>query len=172
MVIAYLFDFLSEMIWRTPVYVWVILVVLLQRGLYATKDNVLSLPRMMIFPAVFIVWGLWDVVSDFAHPAASVAAFGALAAAGAPVGHMLYSRFRYFFQKDGVLYRSGSNVTLVVTLVNFVIKYALNVGMSIAPGICGSLGFDLFYSITGGFLVGLSIGGVIQAYRAMAAQTV
>lgn len=172
MIITFLFEFLSEMIRRTPVYVWVILVLLLQRGLYAAKDNVLSLPRMMIFPAVFIVWGLWDVVFDFAYPAASAAAFIALTAAGAPAGYVLYNRFRYFFQKDGVLYRSGTYVTLVVTVVNFVIKYALNVGMSISPGVCGSLYFNLFYSIADGLLVGLSIGGVIQAYRAMSAAQV
>lgn len=159
--------FLTEVVRRTPVYVWVLLAVLIKRGMSASKDNVLSFPRMVVFPAVFLVWELFDILSGFAFPVISILALGGMAALGTLVGYALYCRFRRYYQRDGVLYRSGTYLPLVVLAVNFVFKYALNIAMSIDPGVYEILDFNLFYSVLCGFLLGLTMGGIVQAYRAM-----
>lgn len=157
---------ITELLKRTPVYVWVILVLVIVRGRKASKDNVLSLPKMLIFPAVFIVWGLETVVLDFVFPIQALAAYLVLAALGTPVGYLLYRHFRHFYRKDGLLYRSGTGVTLIVSLLNFIAKYALNVAMSIQPEWLGNMSFNILYAMIGGFAVGLSLGGIYQAYLA------
>lgn len=163
-----LFTFLAEVVRRTPVYVWVLLAVLISRGLSASKDNVLSFPRMFLFPAVFIIWGLEEVVAHFAFPGGSMLTYGVLAVMGTFGGYALYNRFRHCYQKEGVIYRSGTYMPMVVMMMNFIVKYALNVAMSINPGLYGSVGFNLFYAGICGCLVGLSIGGIFQAYRSAA----
>lgn len=159
--------FLLECVKRTPFYVWVILVLLIMRGLNALRDCELSLPRMLIFPAVFVVWGLEEVVQGFGFPGISILVYTAFAVTGLPAGYALYGRFRHIYQKGGVLYRTGTHITMLVMMANFIVKYGLNVVMSINPGIRQSMGFNLFYALMCGFLVGLSIGGVLQAYRAV-----
>lgn len=163
-----LITFLTEVVKRTPVYAWVILAVLIMRGLSASKDNVLSLSRMLIFPAVFLIWGLEGVITRFAFPEGSILTYGVLAAVGTLVGYALYDRFRHCYQKDGVIYRSGTYMPLVVMMLNFIVKYAMNIAMSINPGLYGSIGFNLFYAVICGCLEGVAIGGVCQAYRAVA----
>lgn len=157
---------LAEVIINTPVYAWVILVLLVIRGRMASKDGVLCLPKAFIFPVIFIVWGLENVVNDFAFPWESILAYVVLAALGAPAGYALYKRFRSFYQKAGRIWRTGSYLPLAIMMANFLVKYLLNVALSIDPGLNGRLGFNLFYAVAGGFSVGLSLGGLIQAYKA------
>lgn len=159
--------FLAEVIIRTPLFAWVILVVLIMRGMNASRDNVLSVRRMLIFPAVFVVWGLETVVKEFTYQWEALLSYVVLAALGAAAGFVLYRRFRSFYQKDGVVWRSGTHVTMVIMMINFMVKYVLNVAMSINPGFYSSLGFNMFYSMSSGLALGLSIGGIIQAYKAM-----
>lgn len=159
--------FLLEVVKRTPFYVWIILVLLIMRGLNASRDNELSLPRMLIFPTVFIVWALEEVVAHFGFPGMSILVYAVFAVVGAPAGYVLYSHFRHFYQKDRVIYRTGTYMPMFVMMANFIVKYALNIAMSINPGVYGSMGFNLFYSLMCGFMVGLSLGGILQAYRAV-----
>lgn len=98
--------FLLEVVKRTPFYVWIILVLLIMRGLNASRDNELSLPRMLIFPTVFIVWALEEVVAHFGFPGMSILVYAVFAVVGAPAGYVLYSHFRHFYQKDRVIYRA------------------------------------------------------------------
>lgn len=159
--------FLAEVIIRTPLFVWVILALLIIRGINASRDNVLSVRRMLIFPAVFVVWGLETVVKEFTYQWEALLSYVVLAALGAAAGFVLYSRFRSFYQKDGAVWRTGTNVTMVIMMVNFMAKYVLNVAMAINPGFYTSLDFNIFYSMTSGLSLGLSVGGVIQAYKAI-----
>lgn len=163
-----LITFLAEVVRKTPVYAWVILVVLIKRGLSASKDNVLSFTRMLIFPAVFLVWGLEGLVTHFAFPGGSLLTYGVMAFVGTFGGYGLYGRFRHCYQKDGVIYRSGTYMPLVVMMLNFTVKYALNIAMSINPGFYDSIGFNLFYAVICGCLEGVAIGGICQGYRAVA----
>lgn len=162
----FMVSFLSEILRRTPIYAWVIFALLLKRGLGASRDNALSFSKMLIFPVIFIVWGLWKVVTGFAFPMVSIMTYVVFAGVGTSVGYGIYSRFRSFYQRDGVIYRTGTYMPLVVMMLNFLVKYGLNVAMSINPGAYDSMGFNLFYSAACGFSVGLSIGGLLQAYQA------
>lgn len=158
---------LQKVIENTPVYVWVLLVVMIMRGRMSSRDGVLSLPKSFLFPAIFLVWGLETVVNHFGFPAEAISAYVVLAAVGAPAGFGLYSHFRSYYQKNGKIWRTGTYLPLIIMMANFLVKYILNVAMAVNHGYYDSMGFNVFYSMTSGFALGLSLGGVVQAYKAV-----
>lgn len=155
----------AEILGKTPIYAWVILVVLLKRGMNASKDTVLSIKRMLIFPIIFIVWGLEKVINGFAFPGVSILIYITSAFPGIAIGYVLYKHFRQFYLKDDIVYRTGTYMPMVIMMLNFFVKYVLNVVMSIDSQVYNNLEFNLFYAIICGVLVGLSIGGIVQAAR-------
>lgn len=155
----------AEILGKTPIYAWVILALLFKRGMNASKDTVLSMHKMLLFPIIFIVWGLEKVVNSFAFPGISILVYIILAMPGIAIGYVLYKRFRQFYLKDDMVYRTGTYMPMVVMMLNFFVKYVFNVVMSIHSQVYGSLEFNLCYTIICGFLVGLSIGGIVQAAR-------
>lgn len=148
---------------KTPIYAWVILVLLIKRGIKATKDSVLSLKRMLIFPIVFIVWGLEKVILGFAFPVISILTYMGMALIATAIGYVLYRHFRQFYVSDHLIYRSGTYLPMMIMMLNFLVKYILNVVMDIQPKICANLTFNFLYAVICGFLIGISIGGIVQA---------
>ena len=158
--------FIIEVLTQTPIIVWVLLAVLIKRGQAATQDAIISFSKMLLVPAIFIIWGLMKLFTRFAYFRESVCVYVVLAAIGTVVGYSLYSQFRKVYKKDKDFYRTGTYLPLMIILVNFSVKYCLNVAVSIQPLRYKSFEFNLLYSIACGFSVGLFIGGVLQAYVA------
>lgn len=156
--------FLIEVIKRTPLMVWAILALLITRGLNATKDGEISFTKMLIVPLTFIIWGLKKLFSSFQYLNIALICYVFAAGLGSIAGYVLYTRFRGIYKKEGVFYRTGSYLPLVIILVNFFIKYVLNVILAIQPELYRNLEFNLIYSVICGFSVGLFIGGFYQVF--------
>ncbi|MDR2817634.1 MAG: DUF1453 domain-containing protein [Oscillospiraceae bacterium] len=153
-------DFLLAIIKGTPIYVWVIFAFLVSRGLSLRKDGPVSVKKSMLMPMVFIVWGLWKVITDFAFPLWALVAYIILTTIGTGFGYLLYSSTQKFDVRRSVFFRLGSTVPLVVIMLNFIVKYVLNVCMAINPQLLGDLGFNIIYCSASGLTVGLFIGGI------------
>lgn len=162
--------FLTEIFMKTPIYAWVILVLLIKRGLSAARGGALSFRNMMIFPAVFIIWGLEKIVTSFVFPWEAISFYVLMAALGAAAGQSIYTKYRTIYEKEGKFYRSGTYMPLAVMMINFLTKYVFNVAMSINPALYSSIGFNMLYAAVCGFSVGLTIGGLVQAYKAVHTQ--
>lgn len=157
--------FLVEVIKGTPVYVWAILILLIKRGLGAAKDGIISFPKMLIMPAIFVVWGIDKLFIYFPNVGVSLSTYLSFACIGTALGYTLYGRFRHIYTKDNVLYKSGTYLPLMIILINFSIKYCLSVWLAINPALYDDLSFSIFYAALSGFSVGLFFGGVLQVYR-------
>lgn len=156
--------FLFEVIKRTPFMVWGILALLITRGLNATKDGEISFTKMLIMPLVFMIWGLEKLFSSFQYLNIALMCYVIAAGIGSLAGYILYSRFRGIYKKEGVFYRTGSYLNLVIILVNFFIKYSLNVVLAIQPDLHKNLNFNMIYSLACGISVGLFLGGFYQVF--------
>jgi hypothetical protein len=157
---------INQVIKGTPVYVWILLAYLVSKGLNATKVKPLMLKKMLIMPAIFMVWGLDKMFTRFTNPGLAFCIYLLIAGIGTGVGFLLYNGIRKIFYQNGTYYRSGSYLPLLIMLTNFSIKYVLNVLVVVNPSFYTSTNFCLLYSILSGFSVGLFIGGWLQAYIA------
>lgn len=159
-------NIISEIVSGTPFYVWIIFIVLLQRGMKSTRDNELSFKKMLIMPLIFIVWGLEKLLTGFNYLGASMICYTAFMCLGTLLSYALYSRYRKFYIKDNSIYRTGSYLPLTIVMTNFFVKYLLNVALNVNPLLCSTFSFNILYALLSGFSVGLFIGGILQAYNA------
>jgi hypothetical protein len=153
-------NYLLAIITGTPIYVWVILVFLVGRGLSLRKDGPVSIKKSLLMPVIFIVWGLWNVIAGFAFPLPALMVYIISAAVGTGFGYLLYSSTQRFEVRGGVFFRLGNPVPLVVIVTNFIVKYALNVCIAVNPQLLGNLEFNIAYCVASGLAVGLFIGGI------------
>ena len=53
---------ISGILTHTPVWVYVLLVFLISRGIKARKPATVALEKLAIIPAIFLIWDLYDMV--------------------------------------------------------------------------------------------------------------
>ncbi|KRM94855.1 hypothetical protein FC19_GL000114 [Liquorilactobacillus aquaticus DSM 21051] len=156
---------LVQIIGRTPFWVWVVLFVLIKRGIKLSQDNSVSLGRSVIMPFIFIYWGLDRVLESFKYPLLTLILYVPMILVGAFFGYLLY-RNRKYYVKNNILFQEGSWLPLVIILINFSFKYILNVYMSVNAESMRILNFNLIYAIISGATVGLFLGSLFKSYRA------
>lgn len=157
-------NIISKIVSGTPFYVWVIFLFLIKRGINASKDGELSLPKMFLMPSIFMVWGLEKLFTNFNFLGISMIFYLIFMCLGTLASYNLYSHYRKIYLKDNSLFRTGSYLSLTIMMANFFTKYLLNVAVSINPLLYTTLSFNILYSLLCGFSVGLFIGGILQAY--------
>ena len=67
-----LLNIFGQILSHTPIWVWVILIVLIKRGMALQTDSPVSLAKSFIMPAIFILWGLDTIVTKFHQDRKSV----------------------------------------------------------------------------------------------------
>lgn len=154
-----------EIINNTPFWVWVVLVILIKRGMSLINDSPASIGRSLIMPFIFVIWGLNTVVNKFASPNTLLSFYLAALILGFLFSYLLYMR-RSFYVEDGQLIQEGSALPLVIMLTNFLVKYILNVILAIHPVLYTQMNFNIFYGIVSGFTVGLFFGGIYKTLTA------
>lgn len=159
-------NIIAEIISGTPFYVWILLIFLLKRGLNSAKDGEISFPKMFIVPLIFMVWGLEKLFTGFSYLNIAMILYIIFMCLGLLISYFLYSRYRKLYIKNNSLYKTGTYLPLIFIIVNFFVKYILNVALSINPSLYSTLYFSALYSLLCGFSVGLFIGGILQAYTA------
>ncbi|SDT44403.1 hypothetical protein SAMN05444162_4319 [Paenibacillaceae bacterium GAS479] len=151
-----------EILTHTPTYVWLLFAFLLYRGISGSQEREVNILMSLIVPGIFILWGMYNVFANFSFPLQAFIAYIVFAGLGTFLGYELYRRNYHFFLKNGVVFRAKNYLPLVVILINFVIKYALNIYMYMQSGAIHSLGFNVFYTIISGTTVGLFLGGILN----------
>lgn len=159
-------NIIAEIIIQTPFYVWILLIFLLKRGLNSVTDGEVSFLKMFIVPLIFMIWGLEKLFTGFSYLNIAMIFYIIFMCFGLLISYFLYSRYRKLYIKDNSLYKTGTYLPLIFIIVNFFVKYILNVALSINPSLYSALYFSALYSLLCGFSVGLFIGGILQAYTA------
>jgi len=152
-------DFLLMLVNHTPVWVWALLAVLTALGLQQSRDRWVSAQRLKRVPMAFLGLSAWSTVSAFGWQPLMLAGFGLafaftirlVQASGWP-GAAHFDAERQAFQV------AGSWVPLALMLSMFGFKYALGVGLAMAPQLQGIDSVVLGVSALNGALAAVFLG--------------
>ena len=126
---------LLQILTRTPVYVWIILALLVFRGIVASADREMAFGKLLIIPLVMPLLSLQDISVRFGGAAATFAIWAAAAlVTAALVWKISAARLSVGTQAGKVLVR-GSWVPLSAMMAVFVTKYVAIVMLAINPSL-------------------------------------
>lgn len=162
-----LLTIIVQILSHTPVWVWIILLILIKRGISLQTDSPVSLAKSFIMPIIFILWGLDTIATKFHFPIYLLTTYLLCLVLGACASLYLYRNKRFYVQNT-VLMQTGSKIPLCIMMSNFSIKYCLNVLLSTHSSLYSVLSFNITYGIISGFTVGLFWGGIIKSSQAKA----
>ena len=154
-----------QIIHNTPFWVWVVLVILIKRGTALIAESPVSLKRSCIMPAIFIIWGLDTIVNQFGNPNILLNFYVVSLIPGFIFSYLLYKN-QAFYIRNGLLIQEGSVIPLIIMLLNFLIKYLLNVILATRPILYNDFRFNVFYGCICGFTIGLFFGGIFRIVQA------
>lgn len=158
-------EIIFQIIHNTPFWVWIILLILIRRGTALMHDGPTSLKKSVIMPAIFIIWGLNTVLTKFTYSKTILVFYGLSLLFGFLSSYLLYKN-RSFYVEKGQLIQTGSILPVTIMLLNFVVKYFLNVLTAMHPALYIELQFNIFYGVISGFTVGLFFGGIYKTFMA------
>jgi len=152
-------NLLQQLLWQTPIWVWVLLAFLVSRGIAAMRSGQTSLRKLAIVPALFSVWGIWSISHRYGGSPLAWGEWLAGICAGAAVGWLLLRRATLTVDAStGTLWRSADYSLLPLLLVTFVIKYGFETALAVAPGLSSNAGFSAAYLLLSGGFTGIFIG--------------
>jgi len=154
-----------EIVQHTPIWVCLLFAFLLSRGISASQERKVDIPKSLIVPTIFILWGVYNIFANFSFRLYAFSIYIVCLGVGTFLGYKLYSRRHRLFLKNGVLFHTKNYIPLLVILINFIIKYTLNVYMYINADVVHSLNFIFLYTIASGITAGLFCGGIVNTYQ-------
>jgi len=158
---------LQQLISNTPLWVWVLLVFLITRGIAAMKPAETSLTKLATVPALFTVWGLWSISHRFGSTWGAWGEWLVGIGVGMALGWLLLRRATLTLNAaTGKLWRSADYSLLPLLLVTFAVKYGFEVALSVAPSLAADGGFRAAYLLLSGGFTGIFIGKYWRYLRA------
>src|SRR3990167_5328578 len=109
---------------QTPWWVYVLFIFLVQRGLVASKPQVISIIKLTILPIVFIALSVHTLMTAFHVNATVIVAWLVSVILGSVIGWFLIRNHEFKVDRKNLLIRlPGSWITLILILIIFVSKY-------------------------------------------------
>ncbi|WP_333855132.1 DUF6622 family protein [Leclercia sp.] len=167
-------DFISGILIHTPVWVYVILLFLISRGIRARKPATVALEKLAIIPAIFLLWDIYDLLifRKLTLATGSLWLVGLLS--GAAIGYILIKRTAVArAAAPRSIFREADYSALPFMMLAFAVKYVLGVMSAIAPEVLQRPGVSAFAIITGGLFAGVFVGKFaryVRVYRAAEVQ--
>ncbi|AEN66075.1 hypothetical protein Entas_3356 [Enterobacter soli] len=158
-----MFDFLNGILTHTPVWVWVLFVFLISRGIRARKPATVTLEKLAIVPAIFLVWDIYDLVIYRQITVTTLALWVAGILAGAALGYVLIrSTAVARAAAPRSISRAADYTALPFMMLAFLVKYVLGVMSAISPQTLQQPAMSAFAIISGGVFAGVFIGKFIR----------
>ncbi|MFC3226923.1 DUF6622 family protein [Marinibaculum pumilum] len=159
-----------EYVWRiledTPWWVWVLLVVLVHRGIKALRPTTGPLWRFAIIPVIFLAWGISSLVTDLGLTGLSVGGYLVALIAGIGIGWLMGAGLAVRADREhGLVEVPGGPSTLILILVIFAVKYTIGVWLGMAPAAAGETWFILVDCGVSGLIAGMFAGRFAQYFR-------
>ncbi|MBB1200847.1 hypothetical protein EGM70_11150 [Enterobacteriaceae bacterium 89] len=162
-------DFIVHMLTGTPVWVYVLFVFLLIRGVKSRRPATVSLTRQAVIPLIFLVWDLYDLVKYRHLSPTIVAVWIGVLVVGAAVGYSLIRPERVRRGEEaGTILRQPDYSALPLMMTAFLIKYVFGVMAAVAPLTLARPGVGMASVAVGGLFAGSFIGKFtryVQCYR-------
>ncbi|WP_250473807.1 DUF6622 family protein [Caballeronia sp. GAFFF1] len=150
----------------TPVWVWVLLAVLVSRGLKAMKGGTAPLSKLAVVPAIFAAWGLLHVVTgpDAGwEPAATWLIGGAI---GTGIGAMLARNSAIAVDRvRRTVIVPGSVVPMLLILATFASKFFI--GFELATGAGVESTWAVLSALISGVVAGIFAGRFLIYWLAL-----
>jgi hypothetical protein len=162
---------LAQIVHGTPVWVWVLLVVLLSRGLKALNSHTASLARLAIVPLIFAGWGILHLLSNPLTGWSSVIVWVAGALVGIAAGVVIAKRSRFIVDPIAkTVMVPGSAVPLLLMIAAFASEFWVGVQLAVATSITALGMYTLIGATVSGIVAGVFAGRFITYWRAMNAR--
>jgi hypothetical protein len=124
---------LNQILIHTPTYVWVILALLVWRGIVEMRERDMPLRRLYVLPLAMLALGLFDVGAKFGVEAVPLAAWAAGCAASLAWAWK-FGASRILAPAEGGQVRvRGSRAPMAAMLGLFVLKYLSSVLLAAQP---------------------------------------
>lgn len=159
-------EFITGVVTHTPVWVWVLFVFLISRGIKARKPAIVTLEKLAIIPSIFLVWDIYDLVMFRKLTVASCALWVAGLLAGAALGYLLIKQAAVTrAAQPRSLYRQADYSALPLMMLAFAVKYVLGVMTAVSPETLQQPGMSAFAIISGGVFAGVFVGKFTRYVR-------
>ena len=157
----------------TPIWVWVLLVVLLSRGFNALNSRTAPLSRLAIVPLIFAGWGIAHLISSPLAGWSDVIAWMTGSLVGIAAGLFIATRTRFIVDPIAkTVMVPGSALPLLLIIAIFASKFWLGFEMATVTDV-SSLGmYMLISAAVSGVIAGVFGGRFITYWRAMSARRV
>lgn len=147
---------------QTPWWVYVLFIVLVNRGIAASRPQVVSLKKLVLLPLIFIVLSIHTMMTSFQVNGFifSLWVFGI--AIGSVVGWSLIKNHHYKVDKKNMLIQlPGSWITLSLILIIFISKYYFSYQLASDPALAHETPFEFSMLTITGICTGLFVGRLI-----------
>lgn len=148
---------LFEIVTRTPLWVWPLMLVVLWLGWWGLRPRVVSPARLAILPLVGLGTSLSGIAQSL-QPAPALAAWAVAVVAALPLGYALGRRRSVRLLEDGRLAIAGGWFALGFGISIFAVRYALGVLFGVMPHLRAELLWICLSGGVGGVITGIGIG--------------
>lgn len=157
---------ITQIITRTPVWVWALLALLIWLGYQQTKPQILGLPRIIIIPVVLTGLSIYSTLSAFGiSPEVIVTWLTAAALSVFIVLQRPLAAGNKFDSHSRRLHVMGSFVPLALMMGIFVTKYVVGVTLNLHPEFTQNTNFALRFSALYGVFSGIFMGRAVRLWR-------
>lgn len=126
---------MNQLLTHTPAYVWLILALLVARGVVALRERETTLKKLFIIPAIMLPVALLDIVRKFGLEGLSLSAWGLTVAAAMWAVWSLGGARIAAGTAPGKVRVGGSVMPLLLMLLIFAVKYATTAMLVVAPAL-------------------------------------
>ncbi|WP_340620615.1 DUF6622 family protein [Xenorhabdus siamensis] len=150
----------------TPIWVWILLIFLIMRGINALSDREMSIERIFLLPTVFLFWGSHSVLTETYFSYLSFIMMITGLVSGITIGWILWRSQPRLREKpeSTLIIRPGTPLTLIMISITFVSKFIMTTLLSISPMFLHSLYYNLLFGLVSGLLDGIFWGGAMNLF--------
>tara|TARA_R110002124_G_scaffold282537_1_gene457773 strand:- start:940 stop:1470 length:531 start_codon:yes stop_codon:yes gene_type:complete len=152
-----------QTLYHTPWWVYVLFIYLINIGIRASKQNIVSLDKLFIIPALFTIMTVHSLVTSFNLSAFTIVLWILSILIGLILGAANCMRFKQIRvdKNNRLLEVPGTWSTLVIIIIIFASKYYLGYSMSVDPNITSDIWFEIIALGVSGVCAGFFIGKLI-----------
>ncbi|CAB3752230.1 DUF6622 family protein [Paraburkholderia solisilvae] len=149
----------EQIVRGTPVWVWILLVFLLSRGVKALNGGTAPLGKLAIVPVVFAVWGIVHLATEPAAGWQAACAWVFGVAVGLLAGAFIARKSRFTVDRSQkTVTLPGSAVSLILILVTFASKFWLGVELATSAPVPADSGYVVLDALVSGIVAGIFAG--------------
>lgn len=151
---------------NTPLWVWILLIFLLCRGVIALFNREMRPGRLFFLPVLFLIWGIYSVTHETYRPSLSLIMMLAGVLVGTATGWMIWRSQPPLRNSanSGFIVRSGTPLTLGIIIVAFSLKFILTSVLYLHPELGEARGFCMIFGLLTGFVGGIFWGGTLRLF--------